>query len=244
LALEPVRGDRGRGPSSSLDPACRLFCLAFLSSASLIASTPFVILVGLVALVLLKLEGLSLVKVLRESAFIIAFVLLTVVLRLFGDETGVASPYAIVTDSAAYGMKLLAAFLSGRLFYASTRLSELRDAATRIARRIPIIRSLDIGLGLSLVLGYIPLIFDEWRDSRLAARSRALPPRPGIGQQARFIIAFLRRLMLRAVSLPEALVARGWSRDRGVAESTWRRRDSVSLLVCLAAFLGAALRIV
>jgi energy-coupling factor transporter transmembrane protein EcfT len=233
-----------RGPAASLDPSCRLLCLALLSSASLFASWPFAASLTLCALVLLRLEGLRVAKALRESAFILVFALLTAVLRLFGNGESLARPEALAAGSAAYCLRLLAAFLSGRLFYASTRPSELRDAATRIARRIPFLRRFDLGLGLSLVLGYIPLIFDEWRASSEAAASRGLPRRPGIGGRSRFIAAFLRRLMLHAVALPEALVARGWSAERGLAPSTWRRRDSLALLASASAFLGALLRIV
>jgi energy-coupling factor transporter transmembrane protein EcfT len=243
VALAAEHGVPRRGPAASLDPACRLLCLAFLSSASLFASLPFAAAIALAAIVLLILEGMSPVSILRESAFVLVFALLTAALRLFGKEGSLAEEAAL-TGSAIYGLKLLAAFLAGRLFYASTRPSELRDAATRIARRIPILRRFDIGLGLSLILGYIPLIFDEWRGSLEAARSRALPSRPGIVQQSRLLIAFLRRLMLRAVILPEALSARGWSISRGVAQSTWRVRDSVSLMLSIAIFFGALLRIV
>jgi hypothetical protein len=243
MAIALVRVARRRGPAASLDPACRLLCLVFLSSASLFASLPFAAFVALAALRLLMLEGVGLATILRESACILVFALITAVLRLFGGNA-LADPAALITGSAVYGVKLLAAFIMGRLFYASTPSSELRDAATRIARRIPLLRRFDIGLGLSLILGYIPLIFCEWRDSLEAARSRALSPRPSIGQQSQFLIAFLRRLMLRAVALPEALAARGWSRSRGVAQSTWRSRDSISLTFCVASLVCALLHVV
>jgi energy-coupling factor transporter transmembrane protein EcfT len=230
--------------AASLDPACRLICLALLSSASLFASFPFAAIVAFSAFFFLRLEGISLSNILRESAFILVFALITAALRVFGGNREPVAPYAVAADSALYGLKLLSAFLVGRLFYASTTLSELRDAATRIARRIPFLRRFDVGLSLSLVLCYIPLIFDEWRDSLEAARSRGMPRRPDIEQQSRFLTAFLRRLMLRATALPQALVARGWSKDRGIAPSHWKARDSVAALICCLAFAGASLHLV
>jgi energy-coupling factor transporter transmembrane protein EcfT len=228
--------------ASSLDPACRLTCLALVSSASLFASAPFAAIIACGSVALLLIEGISLLRILRESTFILCFALLAGLLRTLGGEG--ADPAVLAAGSAIYGLKLFAAFLAGRLFYASTRMSELRDAATRIVRHIPFLRRFDIGLSLALVLGNVPLIFEEWRDSVEAARSRGLSRRPGIAAQARFLAAFLRRLMLRAIALPQALVARGWSRDRCLTPSNWKLRDSLAMLVCCLAFIGAALRLV
>jgi energy-coupling factor transporter transmembrane protein EcfT len=155
-----------------------------------------------------------------------------------------AEPAVLASGAGIYGLKLLAAFLAGRLFYASTRMSELRDAATRIVRMIPFLRRFDIGLSLSLVLGNVPLIFEEWRDSLEAARSRGLSRRPVIALQARLLAAFLRRLMLRAIAIPQALAARGWSKDRHLTPASWKTRDRLAMLVCCAAFIGALLRLV
>jgi energy-coupling factor transporter transmembrane protein EcfT len=144
----------------------------------------------------------------------------------------------------AYGVRLLAVFLAGRLFYASTTASEIRDAVTRIARYIPIVRRLDIGLCLSMVIGFIPFIFTEWQDSLEAARSRGMPRRPRLSRMSLFVTAFLRRLIVRAIALPEALVARGWTRERGLAPSRWRMRDSITSLVCGILAITAVLHIV
>jgi energy-coupling factor transporter transmembrane protein EcfT len=92
---------------------------------------------------------------------------------------------------------------------------------------------MDLGLAFSMVLGYLPLIVEEWQASMEAARSRGMPKRPGIQQQAAFIIAFIRRLMLSAISVPEALLARAWSRDRFLSTSQWKLRDSIAVALSL-----------
>jgi energy-coupling factor transporter transmembrane protein EcfT len=196
------------------------------------------------AIILLILEGLSIATISRESAFILFFALTSALLRLLGRDTIHFEPMAFISDSAIYLIKLLSAFLMGRLLYASMSLSELCDALTGIVRRIPILRRFDIGLGVSLVLGYIPLIFSEWRGSLEAARSRGLPKRPKLFQQASFLSAFLRRLMLSAVAVPEALIARGWNRKRGIAPINWKLRDTIVLLISCFCFGIALLRVV
>jgi len=244
VALDSWQREHRHGPASSLDPSCRVICLALLSSASLFASAPLAAIIVLSLSSLLKLEGLRFASILRESTFILAFTLFTALLRAFSGTVELISPAAFALECSSYGLKLFAAFLAGRLFYASTSISELRDAATRITRRIPYVRRYDIGLSLSLVLGSIPLILEEWRDSLEAARSRGMAPRPSIAQQSRFLSAFLRRLILSAIVLPQALCARGWSGDRGLTPLRWRKKDSLAALLCCLALIGTTLRLV
>jgi energy-coupling factor transporter transmembrane protein EcfT len=232
------------GPLSSFDPAARILCLALLSSSSLLAGWPFALALCLACFILLALEGLKLSRICVEASFVLAFALFAALLKLFSGQGSGSSAAALGLESGIYCLKLLAAFLAGRLLYASTSLSQLRDASTRIARRLPFGKRSDLGLALALILGYLPLIVEEWRSSLEAARSRGMSRHPGLGLQARFLAAFLRRLMLRAVALPEALAARGWTRDRGVAEAKWELKETLLLSLCCACLVLAMLHIV
>jgi energy-coupling factor transporter transmembrane protein EcfT len=243
MALSLRLAGEARGPVSSLDPTCRLACLLLLSSASLIASWLLATVLALAFLVLLKLGGLRIPRILGESTFILLFAMATVVLHAFSDAGRNIGPGQFAQYSAVFCLKLIAAFLSGRLFYASSSTSEIRDAVSRITRYIPGLRRFDIGLGISLVLSYIPLIFEEWQDSLQAARSRGMPQLPNPRQLIRFISSFLRRLILRAVALPSALGARGYFIGRGLLPLNWRKRDSICLL-CAGIIFIVALRTV
>lgn len=240
-----TRRSPGRmAPSSRLDPVCRMLCLALLSSASLLASWPLALILACGSSILLALEGLPPWKIARESSFVLVFALLAAALRLLGSDAGGWDVRAFSSEAGLYCLKLLDAFLFGRLFYAATSLSQLRDACTRIARRVPFLRRFDLGLPLSLVLGYVPLILEEWRLSLEAVRSRGMSSRPSLAAQLDFLSAFLRRLMLRAVALPEALLARGWSRDRGVEDASWGIKDGVAIGISLGCLAIALLLIV
>ncbi len=229
------------GPVSSLDPSCRLICLALASSSLIFSGAPLSALLSLCFLILLFMEGQRPAAIIKDTAFVAALTLFILALRFFGTRGALGDSLAILGDTGEYGLRLLAAFLAGRLFYLSTTSPQLRDAATRLARRMPLLGRTDIGLGLALILGLVPVIFDEWASSLEAARSRGMPRRPGLSMQALFVAAFLRRLMLRSVATPEALFARGWSRERGLPPSTWRARDSLAALACLSLFLGVLL---
>jgi energy-coupling factor transporter transmembrane protein EcfT len=216
------------GPIASLDPACRLLCLALFSTTSLIAPWPFAACLALASFVFLLVGGLKSVAILKESAFVLVFAIATFGLRLWGQEEG-ENWRSISFDAAVYGIKLLSAFLSGRLFYASTKVSELREALLGLSRRMPFLKSscASLGLGISLVIAYLPLILEQWRASVEAASSRAFPKKPSLSQARVLLSSYLRRLMLEAVSLPEALYARGLSEERYPLEASWRTRDRV-----------------
>jgi energy-coupling factor transporter transmembrane protein EcfT len=232
------------GPAASLDPACRLLCLALVSSAALLGGPLLSLVLVLLFTLLLFWARLRPVALLREAAIVGLFALFSAALRLVGLADAWTKPWEVLGESAGYGLRLLAAFLGGRLFYASTSASELRDATTRLCRKVPMVKRLDLGLVLSLILGFIPLIFEEWNSSLEAARSRGLARRPSLHRQALFMTAFLRRLMLRAVATPEALLARGLTRDRGLAPSAWKRRDSLISVGFAALLVAAALHAV
>jgi energy-coupling factor transporter transmembrane protein EcfT len=230
---------------SPFEPSCRLACLALLSSASLIASWPCAALIAAGATIFLLRRGMMMISILRESAFVLVFASITGLLRMVGSaERGDRDLDRLAVETGVYAIRLAAAFLAGRLFYASTRLSEMRDAGTRIARRLPFLRRIDLGLLFSLILGFIPLIFEEWRSSREAAASRGMAKRADLSALASFVATFLRRLMLRSVALPEALAARGWTNERGLSPFSWKLRDSLAVVACSALLVVALLRIV
>jgi len=214
------------------------------STASVLGSWPFNAALALCFLVLLRHSGIYLLKILRESLFILIFTCMNAALRIWGSLGGSIDPFAFANASSVYFLRLSVVFLAGRLFYAVTNPSELRDAATRITRGIPLIRRRDLGMGFSLVMGLIPLIFEEWRDSLQAARSRGMSRRPKLRYQSLFMIAFLRRLMLKAVEIPQGLKARGWSYNRGLAPLRWRARDTAVLVVAILSTAITLLRLV
>jgi energy-coupling factor transporter transmembrane protein EcfT len=230
-------------PVSNLDPSIRLVCLALISSAALLAGGLFALMLAAIMLVFLIRAGTARLALIRDASSIAIFALFSGAMRYLGTSQVHYWP-ALLIGIGSYGARLLAVVLSSRLFYVSTSISQIRDAATRIARHIPILRRIDVGLGLSLVIGFIPMIFAEWAASLEAARSRSMPRKPSIARQAVFLSAFLRRLMLRAVYVPESLLARGWSKDRGISELEWKAADAIALALCILTLIAAALRLV
>jgi len=231
-------------PVSSLDPACRLLCLALMTSAALFAPLAVALGIAFVEFALLALEGQRPSRIAREAAFLAIFIAFAGLLECVDLRAGLAIALSAPVETPLLGARLLAGYLGGRLYYASTSVSETRDAATRIARRLPGLSKADLGFAFSLILGFIPLILEEWKASLEAARSRAYGRSSGIRGAGLLVSAYLRRLMLRAVAAPEALVARGWNGERCVEATAWRSRDYAAALGCAALLVLLALRVV
>lgn len=231
-------------PVSSLDPACRLLCLALLSSAALFAPLAIALAVSAALMALLALEGQGPGRIAREAAFLLPFILFAGALECVGIGAGLSLRLSAPVETPLLGARLLAGYLGGRLYYASTSISETRDAATRIARRLPGLAKADLGFAFSLVLNFVPLIIEEWRSSIEAAKARAYGRSSGIRGAGFVVSAYIRRLMLRAVAVPEALVARGWNGERAVERAAWKAKDFCAALGCAALLLILSLRIV
>jgi energy-coupling factor transporter transmembrane protein EcfT len=229
-------------PASSLDPACRLLCLALISSAALFAPLAAALTLAMALAALLALEGQTPLRILSEATFLLPFVAFAAILEAVVVGPGFSVSLSVPVDAALLGARLLAGYLGGRLYYASTSVSETRDAATRIARRLPGLSRADLGFAFSLIMGFVPLIIEEWKASLEAARSRAYGRSSGIRGAGLFVAAYLRRLMLRAVAVPEALIARGWTGERGIERSAWRARDYLAAMCCAALLVLFALQ--
>lgn len=236
-------GRARRGPVSALAPSARLLGL-LLSSAAVFfmgprGSGPL----SLALLCLLIAEGQKPRALLRDALFVLSLAGATLLIEGLSFEAGPRLDFARLLPGAARdALRLAASFEAGRLFYTTTRSSELREAAEDSCRLLPGSLGSEIGLSLLLVLSFLPLILDEWRASLLAARARGLPRRPGLKASAELLSSFLRRLMLRSLALPEALAARGWTggaEGRGrPARRPWAAYDYIAIAVSGVCLLG------
>jgi energy-coupling factor transporter transmembrane protein EcfT len=94
---------------------------------------------------------------------------------------------------------LLVAFGAGNLFFAVTRVSDIKRAASRLNR--------PFGLALSLMLSFIPLFFEVWDERCDAWKARGNDM--GVRALCCIVPSTLEKLMERAVERATALEARG-----------------------------------
>ena len=232
------------GPVSALAPPARLIVLLLLTSTVFSAPPLPCLLLILAALLLLAFEGLHPLALLRELPGLILLCLLVLALEGLGWENGINLLPAGLASGGSYFLRLLAAFLFGRLFYHTTSSSELREATGFIGRILPGSLGTDLALSLSLVLGFVPMIVVEWTLSMEAGRARGLEGRSSVPLRLRVAEAFIRRLVLRATQLPEVLVARAWTGGRGIPSRPWGAGSWMAVLAASIFPLSELVRLV
>lgn len=231
------------------DPVCKLLGLVLFSAGALRARPLALFILEVLSLVTLIACNSAFQSMIKDTIYFMLLAFFTVLLKtscpvLWTFPNAISFACKLAESTALFGSRLLVIFWLGKLLVRTTRVSELRDALTRLFSHIPLVRNHDLGLGLSNILGFIPLVFDEWRLSLEAARARGFAPSFSMPKWADFLVAFLRRLMVRAVSVPEAISARGRTQAPKASAVRLKLQDFVVVGTALAFALAAALRLV
>jgi len=229
--------------ASALGPGPRLLCLALLSSALFFMALGAAGIFGLGLAILCLLEGVPARGLARDLCYILWLGSMAFFLECVSFAGGLHLVTDNLADAGLYTLRLAAAFFAGRLFYASTPGPQLREAALAAGAILPRPFRAKAALALVLVLGFVPLILGQWKATLEAAKSRGYTrgrrPRASVD----LVAAFLRRLMLDSVGLPEVLASRGWHGEGASAgpREAWRGRDFGAALACLGILALAAL---
>ena len=189
------------------------FKLAFLLLLSLAAFFPgpelrsFVIL-SVIALILIILSFAAKIgprALLRGSA-----PLLFLVAAVFLFQGIEISPPGFAMDglweTLIFCARICAAFAAGTLLFAVTTPGEIRKSLSRLETALHL-EKLKLGLGISLMLGFLPRFFEIWEDVTLAWKSRG-----GKKNLSRLIVLIplvVERMMVKAVETATALESRG-----------------------------------
>ncbi len=241
----------GKGPVSRLKPGARLLCLLICSAGVFFMCEWRAALIGCLFLALLLWEGISASTLRRDFGFLLFLCFANAFFSFLGLAGSTKPDFSamlmhILTDS----LRLISSFEAGRLFYLTTSPLEAREAALSIVHLAPRHNgagrnsgqlkdtSTIFALLVFLVLSLIPRILAEWRDSLEAAKARGL--RLSIrkpGPAADLLAAYLRRLALMSMRLPDALAARAWRAASGNSVRSWSVYDFAGCLGILAGIL-------
>jgi len=189
------------------------FKLVFLLLLSLAAFFPgpelrSLVILSVIAIILIALSfaaGLGPRALLRGSAPLLFLVLAVFVFR--GVEI---SPPGFNTEglfeSAIFLVRICAAFAAGTLLFAVTTPGEIRKSLSRLEASLNI-EKLRIGLGLSLMLGFLSRFFLIWEDITLAWKSRG--GKKNITRLVVLIPLVIEKMMVKAAETAMALESRG-----------------------------------
>jgi biotin transport system permease protein len=169
-------------------------------------------------------------ELLRGSAPVTMMGLFVIALRLFSctfsfndgftftfifSMQGVTDFIALI-EGVFFGAGLLLSFAAGALFFSVTAMKELRESLGRIEAGVRrLVKRRDrraetagwgrLGLGISLMLGFIPRFFEIWEDADAAYRARS-------GKKSRRLLLIpltAARMLEAAAETAAAMEARG-----------------------------------
>lgn len=146
--------------------------------------------------------------------------------RLFAIET--------LPGSGLYALRLAVVFVFARIYYVSTKASELGDILSVAARKAGM-RS-DPGMMLSLSLLFLPLVFENYRRTRDAAELRGYNR---AGRTMKSLLPMLHTYMF--VSIKGALTTARAMETRGYSEMRTIQLRGLSMMDAIIAAAGGIL---
>ena len=202
--VTPFSYKKGSSPLHRINAGVKL---AFLLAISLAAFFPNIIVLSALALILIILSfvaGIGPGRLLRGSG-----PLLLVVIAVFVYQGLEFSPLAFSSSGLLYAFvfcaRIAVAFSAASLLFSITTAGEIRKALSRLETFLHLER-LNLGLYISLMLGFLPQFFRIWEDLNLAWKSRA--GKNNISRLVKLIPLVIERMMIKAADTAIALEAR------------------------------------
>lgn len=233
----------GNSVLHQLDVRFKLLFLVVISIASLNAFIPSLALLTLVLMVALNHAGLPLrmaLKDLRYVLFLLLFVLMARSLSVPGSPIvefkGVTVTREGLYEGAMVCWRLVIVIMTGLSFVLTTRSSEIKAAVEWMLKPFPSIPAKRIAIMMSLVVRFIPIIFEQAKKTMEAQRARGVENRKNpVYRLKMFSIPFMRRIFERADKLVLAMEARCYSENRTDSLLSSGVKDWIALIgvVCL-----------
>jgi len=133
-----------------------------------------------------------------------------------------------LVQGSLFAWRLMLMVLLGSILTATTSPSGVKAAVTWFLKPFPLVPAARIGTMLSLLLRFIPLIFQQAGQTLEAQRARAVERRKNPFYRLRcFGLPFLRRTLLTADRMTEAMEARCYSDRRTGPQLTFTAGDGL-----------------
>ena len=220
-----------------LDVRFKLLFLVVISLSSLKASVPSLSLLTLVLMVALMSAGLSLKTALKDFRYIfwlLLFVFLARSLSVPGSSVIEFKSVSITREGLYEGAivcwRLVIVIMTGLSFVLTTRSSEIKAAVEWMLKPFPWVPAKRIAIMLSLIVRFIPVIFEQAKKTAEAQRARGMENRKNpVYRLKMFGIPLMRRVFERADKLALAMEARCYSENRTDALLSSGQKDWIAL---------------
>jgi energy-coupling factor transporter transmembrane protein EcfT len=217
----------------SLDVRFKLAALVFSSLASLNADFPMLITASCLLVIVFFHLRMPLKSVLKEIRYFFLLMLLIFSARAL-TATGTPlfeTKYILISRQGIYegalvAWRLLIIVFLALPFVATTRSSEVKAAVEWYLTPFPFIPQKRIATMMSLIMRFIPVIFEQARETADAQRARSVENRKNpVYRMIKFAIPLIRRIFETADELVAAMEARCYSESRTKPEFEARLRD-------------------
>ena len=233
----------GNSVLHQFDVRFKLLFLVVISLSSLKAFVPSLSLLTLVLMVALNHAGLSLKMALKDLRYVFLLLLFVFMARsLSVPGLSVVEFKAIsITQEGLYEgaivcWRLVIVIVTGLSFVLTTRSSEIKAAVEWLLKPFPWIPAKRIAIMMSLIVRFLPIIFEQAKKTAEAQQARGVENRKNpLYRLKMFSIPFLRRIFERADKLVFAMEARCYSENRTDYLLSSGVRDWIALVgvVCL-----------
>jgi len=226
-----------------LDVRFKILFVVLVSLASLKAWVTGLFILTSVLMIALIHTGLHLkstLKTLRYVFFLLLFVFIARALSVPGSKV-IAFKFISVTreglfEGALVCWRLVVVIMTGLSLILTTRPSEIKAAVDWTLNPVPLIPGKRIATMMGLIVRFVPVIFEQAKETSAAQRARGVENRKNPVYRLRiFGIPFMRRIFERADKLALAMEARCYSENRTDPRLSSGLKDWLALLgvVCL-----------
>ncbi len=228
-----------------LDVRFKLIFLVLISLTCLKASSIALVCMGLFFYILLKQINISIRLIFKDLRFILFFLVFVFAARALstpGSEIIGWKMFVITREGICSGaiicLRLLMVILSGLLFVSTTKISEIKNAVQWFLNPVPFIPAKRMAVMMSLLIRFIPVIFEQAKEIGDAQRARCVENRKNpVYRLKKLIIPMMRRIFDRADKLAVAMEARCYSENRTDPGLSVNRKDWLAFFIVLSACL-------
>lgn len=228
-----------------LDVRFKLIFMALITLAGLKAKIPALSILSLVMAMIMLGARLSLKSIFKELRYFFILLLFVFIARAL-TTPGLPEYKISIISVSGPGLyegflvcwRLLLIVLLGSTLVATTRPSEIRAAVVWFLRPFPFIPGQRIATMMGLIIRFVPLIFDQAKETAEAQRARAVENRKNpVYRLVKLGLPLIRRTFLSADNLVVAMEARCYSENRTGPLLSSRPRDWAALGLVLGLFV-------
>lgn len=238
--LTSIGFNPGQSLLHRLDPRTKQALMMGLSVFSLWGGLPFLLILTLTLLILLRSARLKILRLIREIRYFLFFLLFVFIVRAVSLDNRwlpAISP-AAAADGLLVCWRLLLVVLMGVMLVATTRIAHIRAALVWYLRPIPLVEEKMVATMVGLVVRFLPVILFQAAEISDAQRARGIERRKNpLIRLVKFSIPLFRRVFLGADELAAAMQARCYSEQRTLPDLAFGRCDflvaAVGTLLCL-----------